>query len=432
MRKLQAEVDEVLGGRPVQFQDLSKMPYLTAVMRETLRLAPTTPGRDVTALEDTTLNGKYFIEAGTPLTLLTWSMHRDPAVWGEDANEFRPERMMDGKFEALPPNAWQPFGFGMRGCIGRPFAWQEVALVMASVFQKFQLEFVDPSYNLELKQALTVKPKDPFIRARLRSNGPPLFTAPRGQAKAASAVESGISVLAASDKRVPMYLLYGSNTGTSEAFAQRVGNDAAKYGFAARIGTMNAFTGQLPKDGPVIIFTASYEGQPADNASRFVDWLSSLQGDELKGVKYAVFGSGNSDWVATYHQIPKLCHNVMEKRGATRLVARGEGDSAKAEFFEIFDEFTSGLWDCLTKEYQTALSTTPASSGFEVKTLDPGSGRAEALRQAGTGWGKVIENKILTKPGYGEKRHIEFELPEGATYLAGDYLAMYVFCHHSV
>ena len=117
----------------------------------------------------------------------------------------------------------------MRGCIGRPFAWQEVSLVMASVVQKFHLEFVDPSYNLELKQALTVKPKDLFIKARLRSDGPALLTAPRVPAKTANA-PSQVPVLAAGDKRVPMYILYGSNTGTCEAFAQRVGNDAAKYG----------------------------------------------------------------------------------------------------------------------------------------------------------------------------------------------------------
>ncbi|KAL0562835.1 hypothetical protein V5O48_019243, partial [Marasmius crinis-equi] len=273
-------------------------------------------------------------------------------------------------------------------------------------------------------QALTVKPKDLFIRARLRSAGPALFKAPRVQVKSAIAPQTAPPTLATSDKRVPMYLLYGSNTGTSEAFAQRVGNDAARYGFAARLGTMDSSTGQLPTDGPVVIFTASYEGQPADNASRFVDWLSSLQGDELKGVKYAVFGSGNSDWVTTYHRVPRLCDEVLEKRGGTRLVERGEGDSGKAEFFELFDEFVEGLWGRLTKEYQTLLSTSPTSSGFEVKTVDSGTGRAEALRQAGTGLGKVVENRTLTKPGYGEKRHIEFELPEEMTYRAGDYLAI--------
>ncbi|KAK7038997.1 hypothetical protein VNI00_010389 [Paramarasmius palmivorus] len=428
MRKLQAEVDEVLGGQPPQLQDLSKMPYLTAVMRETLRLAPTAPIRVVTPVEDTTLlNGKYFIKAGTPLALQAWVAHRDPAVWGEDALEFRPERMMDGKFEALPPNAWQPFGFGMRACIGRPFAWQEVTLVMASIVQKFDLEFADPSYTLELKQALTVKPKDLHIKAKLRSTGPRLLSAPRVQAKTTlptSAATPEAPVLAANDKRVPMYLLYGSNTGTSEAFAQRIANDAARYGFAARLGTMDSSSGQLPTDGPVVILTASYEGQPADNAVRFFDWLSSLQGDGFKGVKYAVFGSGNSDWVQTYHKIPKLVDEIIEQRGGTRLLPRGAGDSGKADFFEVFDEFVADLWRCLTKEYGTVEPSSSVSSGFEVKTLDAGTGRSETLRQAGTGLGKVVENRLLTKPGHPVKRHLEFELPEGSTYRAGDYLAI--------
>ncbi|KAF9263922.1 cytochrome P450 [Marasmius fiardii PR-910] len=428
MRKLQAEVDQVLGGEPVQYQDLSKMPYLIAVMRESLRLSPTVSMRSVTPLEDTTLsNGKYAVKAGTALSVNIYMLHRDPAVWGDDANEFRPERMLDGKFEALPPNSWQPFGFGMRACIGRPFAWQEVVLVMASIVQKFDLEFVDPSYNLELKQALTIKPKDLHIRARLRTAGPRLFKAPRVQtAKSTSTTIAApqVPVLAANDKRVPLYLLYGSNTGTSEAFAQRVANDAARYGFAARLDTMDSSSGKLPTDGPVVIFTASYEGQPADNASRFVDWLESLKGEELKGVKYAVFGSGNSDWVATYHRIPKLCDETMEQRGGIRLVSRGEGDSGKAEFFEVFDGFVARLWNRLTKEYHTVVSTVPAETGFEVTTVQDATGHAEALRQSGTGVGKVTENRLLTKPGHGDKRHIEFELPEGMTYRSGDYLAI--------
>ncbi|ESK91468.1 cytochrome p450 [Moniliophthora roreri MCA 2997] len=426
MRRLQAEVDEVLGGEPAQIQDLSKMPYLTAVMRETLRLTPTAPVRVVAAVEDTTLlNGKYFVKAGTPLAIHAWLLHRDPAVWGEDAQEFRPERMMDGKFEALPPNSWQPFGFGMRACIGRPFAWQEVQLVMASIVQKFDLEFVDPSYTLELKQALTVKPKDLYIKAKLRSTRPRLFSAPRVQAKrSTSAATQEVPALAANDRRIPMYLLYGSNTGTSEAFAQRIANDAARYGFAARLGSMDSSTGKLPTDGPVVILTASYEGQPADNAARFFDWLSSLQGEELKDVKYAVFGSGHSDWVQTYHRIPKFVDEIIEQRGGSRLLPRGAGDSGKADFFEVFDEFVGDLWQCLTKEYNTAQLSSSVSSGFEAKTVDAGTGRSEALRQVGTGLGKVIENRVLTKPGHPVKRHIEFELPEGSTYRTGDYLAI--------
>ncbi|KAJ7470036.1 cytochrome P450, partial [Mycena galericulata] len=105
LRKLHAEIDTVLGDRSAQAEDFSKMPYLTSkpVMRESLRLTPTAPRRGVTPLEDTTIGGgKYFVKAGTAMSVQVWNMHRDPVVWGEDSEHFRPERMLDGKFEALP------------------------------------------------------------------------------------------------------------------------------------------------------------------------------------------------------------------------------------------------------------------------------------------------------------------------------------------
>ncbi|KAF9075533.1 fatty acid hydroxylase [Rhodocollybia butyracea] len=425
MRKLQNEIDEVLGGQPVQYQDLSKMHYLTAVIRETLRLTPTAPMRGVTPREDTVLANKYFVKAGQPLVLNAWVFQKDPKVWGEDAHSFRPERMMDGKFEALPPHSWQPFGFGLRGCIGRPFALQEVSLVMASILQKFDLSFVDPAYNLELKQALTVKPKDLFIRAKLRTRAPQLraTSALPKQVISASTTPTSTKPTAVAGARCPMYILYGSNTGTSEAFAQRITNDAPNYGFAPTLGSLDSATGQLPTDGPVVIVTASYEGQPADNAARFVDWLSSLKADDLKGVRYAVFGCGNSDWTTTYQRIPALIDESFEKRGGERLAPRGVGDSSQGNFFEIFDQFTIDLWTTLTKAYSTVRSESP-TSGFAVKIVDPGTTRPAALRQTDAGLGRVIENRVLTKPGHPVKRHLEFELPEDSTYRVGDYLAI--------
>jgi cytochrome P450/NADPH-cytochrome P450 reductase len=54
-------------------------------------------------LEDTVVGGgKYAIKAGVPLVVLTWVAMKDPSVWGEDAEDFKPERMLNGKFEALP------------------------------------------------------------------------------------------------------------------------------------------------------------------------------------------------------------------------------------------------------------------------------------------------------------------------------------------
>ncbi|KAK0494970.1 fatty acid hydroxylase [Armillaria luteobubalina] len=427
MRKLRAEIDEVLEGRQLEVGDFDKLPYLIAVMRESLRLGPTASARTAAPIEDTTLGGgKYFVKAGTSLTIQTYVMHRDPKVWGEDAEEFRPERMLDGKFEALPPNAWQPFGFGLRGCIGRPFAWQEVILVLTSVIQKFDLSLADPSYNLQISQALTIKPKDLKIYAKLRTNGPHISSV---SAIGIKRVYDGPDVIphphitTPADSKAPLYVLYGSNTGTSEAFAQRIASEAATYSFAAKIGTLDSITGQLPTNGPIVIVTASFEGEPADNATRFVDWLSSLQGDELRGVSFTVFGCGNSDWVQTYQRIPKLCDELIEKHGGRRLLERGEGDASLGNFFQVFDEYQGKLWKTFSKEYSTT-KIIASVSVIDVKVIDAGDERAESLRQPDTALGRLVENKILTPIGHPVKRHLEFELPPRMNYNPGDYLAI--------
>ncbi|KAF7367847.1 Fatty acid hydroxylase [Mycena sanguinolenta] len=425
LRKVREEIDRVIGDRPANADDLSNLPYLTAVMRETLRLTPTAGKRGVTPLQDTTLGGgKYFVKAGTTILVHVWNMHRDPLVWGPDAKEFRPERHLDGKFESLPPNAWQPFGFGLRGCIGRAFAWQEVILVLATVFQKFDLTMADPGYSLEIKQTLTIKPKGFYIHARRRTDKPTFYATPSSNLKvgATTTAHEGPTVPVTTSALKPLYVFYGSNTGTSEAFAQRIANEAPSYGFRSAIGTLDSALAKVPTDGPVIIITASFEGQPADNAAQFVDWLRQLEGSQLTNVRFAVFGCGNSDWTATFQAIPKLCDELFEKNGAKRLLERGSGDASKGDFFQVFDEFASKLWSTLSKEYATTRSATPAST-LEVKTVDAGKERASILRQPDSQLGRVVENKVLTLRGP-VKRHIEFKLPEGMTAQAGDYIAI--------
>jgi len=96
------EVDTVLQGKPIQPEHLGKLPYIVAVMREGLRLYPPAAVVGVTPFEDTVIGGKYLMKKGNTAALQIPFLHRDPLVWGEDAEVFRPERMLDGKFEALP------------------------------------------------------------------------------------------------------------------------------------------------------------------------------------------------------------------------------------------------------------------------------------------------------------------------------------------
>ena len=90
-------------------------------------------------------------------------------------------------------------------------------------------------------------------------------------------------------------------------------------------------------------------GEPADNAAHFFEWLQSLQGNELAGTRFAVFGCGNRDWVRTFQRVPRVVDELLAARGGVRLLARGVGDAQAADFFEAFDEWEARLWEALAK-----------------------------------------------------------------------------------
>lgn len=303
-KKAQEEVDTVIGRRKIHVEDLSKLPYITAVMRETLRLRPTAPAFGVHAHPTknqenpvTLGGGKYVLYEDEPIILLLGKLHRDPKVYGADADEFKPERMLDENFEKLPKHAWKPFGNGMRGCIGRPFAWQEAQLLVAILLQNFNFQMDNPSYDLAIKQTLTVKPKDFHMRATLREG---LDATKLSALLNAGELPSQDSVASSRQKKSavtgpmkPMHIFFGSNTGTCEAFARRLADDAVGYGYAAEVASLDSAMQNVPKKDPVVFITASYEGQPPDNAAHFFEWLSASKDKDLEGVNYAVFGCGH-------------------------------------------------------------------------------------------------------------------------------------------
>ena len=132
MKKAQQEVDEVLGTRKIEFHHLDKLPYISSCIREALRLYPTAPAFQTVPVSNEDKDfpmyigkDKYEIRKGDSLVAVLPVLHRDPVVYGEDANDFKPERMSDERFAKLPPNSWKPFGNGARACIGRAFALQE-------------------------------------------------------------------------------------------------------------------------------------------------------------------------------------------------------------------------------------------------------------------------------------------------------------------
>jgi len=136
-------------------------------------------------------------------------------------------------------------------------------MAIATIFQRFDLVFDDPSYTLRLKQTVTIKPDGFSIRAYPRKRSARLYTTP-SSAKLPAQINHAVPATTASPDvsgKTPLYILYGSNSGTCESFAQRIASDGPAYGFRPSIGTLDSAAENIPSHGPVIIVTASFEGK---------------------------------------------------------------------------------------------------------------------------------------------------------------------------
>ena len=148
-------------------------------------------------------------------------------------------------------------------------------------------------------------------------------------------------------KTSEMLILYGSNTGTCQTLAQRLAADAGLHGYHGSILDMDSGIHEIQQKTLAIIITASYEGEPPDNASHFVHWMSR-QDVRLGLLEYGVFGCGHSDWAATFQKIPKGVDEKLDRAGAKRLAPCGFADAAKGDLYGDFDSWTdSYLWPAL-------------------------------------------------------------------------------------
>jgi len=140
--KVQKEVDALLGDREEpEHKDLENVPYMSAVIRESLRLYPPIPLVSRTLDEDMEIEG-YTIRKGVNVSVRPFVIHRNPAVWSSP-EEFKPER-----FTASPPeNADEPFAFipfsaGVRNCIGQKFALNEMKVVLIMLLRSYTVSLV--------------------------------------------------------------------------------------------------------------------------------------------------------------------------------------------------------------------------------------------------------------------------------------------------
>ena len=160
LRKAQEEVDRVVGKeRLVEEADIAGMPYIQAVIRETLRLHPAAVFSGRQCREDVNIFG-YHIAAGTNVFINIWSLGKDSEQW-EDPLEFRPQRFAKGG-EELQQLRMLPFGGGRRICPGGGLAMQVVQTTLAALLQCFEWKHIERQ-DLEEGVGLVVPRANPLV-----------------------------------------------------------------------------------------------------------------------------------------------------------------------------------------------------------------------------------------------------------------------------
>jgi unspecific monooxygenase len=170
--RARAEVDQVWGDTAAPgYEQVAKLRYVRRVLDETLRLWPTAPAFAREARQDTVLAGEHPMRRGAWALVLTPMLHRDPEVWGADAERFDPDRFDARAVRARPPHVFKPFGTGARACIGRQFALHEATLVLGLLLRRYELR-PDPDYRLKVTERLTLMPEG--LRLRLERRAAPV------------------------------------------------------------------------------------------------------------------------------------------------------------------------------------------------------------------------------------------------------------------
>ncbi|KAI0142065.1 cytochrome P450 [Pestalotiopsis sp. NC0098] len=133
------------GGKVVSFTDTQKLPYLQACIKEGLRIhAPVPMGLQRVAPKGGLTIGERIFPEGTTLSINPWVLHHSKELWGDDADDWSPERWLVEDTAALDKN-WIPFGAGFNACPGQHVARMQLSKICATIIRDYDLKLVDPS-----------------------------------------------------------------------------------------------------------------------------------------------------------------------------------------------------------------------------------------------------------------------------------------------
>ncbi|PNS15515.1 3-hydroxyphenylacetate 6-hydroxylase [Sphaceloma murrayae] len=181
--RAQDEILRVLGDRPPTLSDMPRLPYLRAIIRETMRWRPNVPTGVAHETERDDYYNGYFIEKGTRILPLDCALLKDPKKY-PDPNNYRPERWVEPGWPTYQEPLTQyptlkgmsSFGYGQRQCLGMALTQDELFISCGTLLHYFNLRKAldangqeispDPDKSCSL---LIIKPDDFQMRFEIRS-----------------------------------------------------------------------------------------------------------------------------------------------------------------------------------------------------------------------------------------------------------------------
>ena len=459
--KLIAEIDTVTGGDPeydLQYTDLMALPYMTQVIKETLRIYPPMPVTIRRSLKDGML-GRYRIRKDDIILVGSLAAQRDPRYWGPNADEFDPDQFAMEKVVERPRHAFIPFSVGQRQCMAQEVTFMMLRVALFEIYNRYRLRLAPGAHVVKNTSATTKPVSVPTIRQP--REGAEIRRAALAERKRRATVDrtsSGESHPSRAWDRpseIPetsayrhLVVAYGSNFGTSKELAERFSERSHVYGYTSEVLNLDDLVDLPPRTQPwlLVVMTATYTGNPPGNAIAFKAWLEHTEPgcETWKHCRYVVWGLGNSQWNA-FLAFPRYVHRRLEQLGASPLGNFAFGDVGSPIWEDTHTSWNDRTWPVLielsgAKPSEAAAARIAAEKAAEEALTATDSDTAMALSLDG----QIVAPTIMTNAvgiktvearsvvcrelqapeSEARTRHLEVNLPPDFEYTAGDHLGV--------
>ena len=160
VKRAREEVASVVGAGTPGPEHLPQLPWLTATLKETMRLYPPVAAIMSRGTSAPITLGGWNVPKGAMLRMSPYVLHRDARNFA-NPEAFQPERFLEGA-APMPRGAFMPFGAGPRVCLGQHFAMLEMTLLSAMLLQRFELSLPENAPPPEPELSVTLRPKQPI------------------------------------------------------------------------------------------------------------------------------------------------------------------------------------------------------------------------------------------------------------------------------